>query len=133
MTTKRGLGREQIHDAAWAETYPHPLVSAMMPIVALLGVIAVILFGLQIWQITLPRDATVPPIEGLKVEQAMTDLHRAGLNVAVLNDRQSSETIPTDAVISAEPAGGRRVKRGRVVQLTLTRVQRLPACRMCGN
>ena len=120
MTTKRGLGREQVYAAAWTETYPHPLLSCMMPVVALLGVMVVVLFALQLWQITLPRDTIIPQIEGLKVEQAIADLHRAGLSAEVLKDHRSSETIPEDAVISALPAGGRRVKMGRKVQLTLS-------------
>ena len=109
-----------MHHAAWTETYPHPLLSCMMPIVALLGVVVVVLFGLQIWQGTLPRDTIVPPVEGLKVEQATADLQRAGLSVKVLKETRSSEDIPTNAVISADPPGGRRVKSGRLVQLTLS-------------
>ncbi len=120
MTTQRGLGRDQVHRAAWTEVYPHPLVSCMMPIVALLGVFAVVLFGLQIWQGTLPRDTIIPPIEGLKVEQASADLQRAGLTVKVLPETRSSEVIPADSVLTADPPGGRRVKRGRVIQLTLS-------------
>ncbi len=109
-----------MHHAAWTEIYPHPLLSCMMPLVALLGVFAVVLFGLQIWQATLPRDTVIPPIEGLKVEQATTDLQRAGLSVKVLKETRSSEDIPANAVISADPPGGRRVKSGRLVQLTIS-------------
>lgn len=109
-----------MHHAAWTEVYPHPLLSCMMPLVALLGVVYLVLFGLQVWQGTLPRDTIIPPIEGLKVEQATADLQRAGLNVKVMPETRSSEDIPANAVIAANPAGGRRVKCGRVVQLTLS-------------
>jgi len=118
--TKQGLGRDQIHDAAWGESYPHPLISCMMPLVAILAVLAVLLFGLQIWQITLPRDTFIPQIEGLKVTQATEALRRAGLEADIQKERQASETIPNDAVISADPASGRRVKKGRVIRLVIS-------------
>jgi len=120
MTLKRENGHDQLHNAAMTEVYPHPLLSCMMPMVALLGVVAVVLFGIQLWESSLPRDTIIPPIEGLKVEQATSDLQRAGLSVKVVQETRSSEDIPANAVISADPPGGRRVKRGRLVLLTLS-------------
>lgn len=118
--SKQGLGRDEIHDAAWGENYPHPLVSCMMPLIAMLAVLAIMLFGLQLWQLSLPRDTSIPPVEGLKVEQATSDLQHAHLSVEILKQRQASETIPNDAVISADPPGGHRVKQGRLVRLLLS-------------
>ena len=92
----------------------------MMPFVALLAVIAIMLFGLQLWQLSLPRDTIIPPVEGLKVEQALADLHHADLSIEVTKQRETSETIPNGAVITENPPAGRRVKMGRIVRLIVS-------------
>ena len=117
---KQGLGRESDRRAAWEPTYPHPLVSCMMPGIAILAVLAIGLLGFHFWQSTLPADVTVPMIEGLPENDALTQLKKAGLTADVIKERQASETIPDGSIVSADPAGGRHVKAGRVVRLILS-------------
>ncbi len=114
------MGREHIHEAAWGESYPHPFVSCLLPLIAMLAITAVGIFGVQLWQWSLPEDTQVPVVAGLKQDDAAVLLRRAGLRVDVYPYTQSSETIPAGAVISSEPAGGRRVKEGRTVQLIVS-------------
>ena len=120
MTTKRGLGRAEDHRIAWEESYPHPLVSCMMPGIAVLAICAMVLLGLHLWQNTLPADTRVPMLEGMKQDDAFTALSRAGLNAEVVKDRQASETIPAGYVITAAPASGQYVKSGRIVRLVIS-------------
>ncbi|OPZ87350.1 MAG: Serine/threonine-protein kinase PrkC [bacterium ADurb.Bin429] len=114
------MGREHIHEAAWGESYPHPFVSCLMPLIAMLAVAAVGIFGVQLWQWSLPEDTQVPVVVGLKQEDAAVLLQRAGLRVEIYPYTQSSETIPSGSVISSDPTGGRRVKEGRIVQLIVS-------------
>lgn len=116
----RGLGREQIHEEAWGESYPHPLLSAMMPLLALLAMAAIGIFGFQAWQWSLPRDTTVPPVVGLPLEQAQQALESEKLRGEVNKERQVSEEVPEGFVISIDPSEGRRVKVGRVIHITLS-------------
>jgi len=99
---------------------PHPLVSCMMPGIAVLTIITAILLGFHLWQRTLPADTTVPMLAGTKVEDAISALHAAGLDPEQVKSRQSSEEIPEDYVISSTPDGGRRVKAGRIVLLLVS-------------
>jgi len=118
--TKRGLGRDEDHRVAWEESYPHPLISCMMPGIAVLAVIAAILLGFHLWQRTLPPDTTVPMLVGVKQEDALDELKRAGLNAEVRKELQASEEIPADYVISTMPVGGRHVKAGCLVRLVIS-------------
>ena len=69
--TQRGMGREDVHRTAWAqESYPHPMASCLMPVSALLAILAVMLFGFQMWQWSLPRDTTVPHVVALPRQEA---------------------------------------------------------------
>lgn len=118
--TKRGLGRDEDRRAAWEESYPHPLISCMMPGIAVLAVIAAILLGFHFWQGTLPRDSTVPMLAGVQQEEALDELKQAGLNAELIKDRVASEEIPEGYVISSNPVGGRHVKVGRLVRLVVS-------------
>ena len=120
MTSKRGLGREEDHRAAWGDSYPHPLISCMMPGIAVLTIIAVVLLALNMWERMLPDEITVPRVEGMPVHEAFAQLERAGLNVETIKEEQASEEIPADGVISANPAGGRKIKAGRTVRLVIS-------------
>lgn len=120
MTTKRGLGRDQIHEVAWDESYPHPLLSCMMPLLAMLVLAAMVLWGFQFWQWTQPRDTTVPPVTGMAVTSAKAALHDAGLRAKELPQTEPNEQIPADAVISTNPPAGRRVKSKREVTLLVS-------------
>lgn len=116
----RGLGRDQVHDAAWGESYPHPFVSCLMPISGLLAMAAIVLIGLHLWQVSLPNDTIIPVVEGVKLEEAVSSLTRDGLVADVASERPRSETVPTGAVITQEPAAGQQVKVGRRVRLVVS-------------
>jgi len=92
----------------------------MMPGIAVLAIVAAMLLGFHFWQRTLPADTTVPMLVGMKVDAALDALHKEGLNAELLKERQSSEEIPEDHVISANPDGGRHVKAGRLVRLLVS-------------
>jgi len=92
----------------------------MMPGIAVLAVIAAMLFGFHIWQGTLPHDTTVPMLAGERQEEALNELKQAGLNAELIKDRVASEEIPDGYVISTSPVGGRHVKAGRLVRLVIS-------------
>lgn len=116
----RGSERDEIHDAAWRESYPHPFISCLMPLIALLAVAAVVIFGFQLWEWSLPRETKVPVVVGLQQEDAVNQLRRTGLKADIYQYQQPSETISAGAVISSNPVGGRRVKQGRIVTLVIS-------------
>lgn len=106
--------------AAWEESYPHPLISCMMPGIAALSVIAAILLGFHFWQGTLPQNTTVPMLVGMRQEAALNELKQAGLNAELMKERIPSEEIPEGCVISTKPEGGQHVKVGRLVRLVIS-------------
>lgn len=106
--------------AAWEESYPHPLISCMMPGIAVLSVIAAILLGFHFWQGTLPQNTTVPMLVGMRQEAALNELKQAGLNAELMKERIPSEEIPEGCVISTKPEGGQHVKVGRLVRLVIS-------------
>ncbi|MHB9133103.1 MAG: PASTA domain-containing protein [Armatimonadota bacterium] len=116
----RGLGRDQIHDAAWRESYPHPVLSCMMPMIAVLALVAMFMAVMIFWKWSLPGDATIPSVEGLKRDEAERELRRAGFSVVFEQNAVPSELVPAGAVISIKPPPGRRVKRGRQIHVTLS-------------
>jgi serine/threonine-protein kinase len=72
-----------------------------------------------LWARTAPRETVVPSLVGLREADAVKILISAHLGGEVMA-RKPSETAPEGTVIAAEPAGGRRVKAGRVVRLTIS-------------
>jgi hypothetical protein len=118
--TARGLGREHLHEVAWGAAYPHPLVSCLMPISALLALAALVLFGFELWQWSLPQSTQVPAVAHLKAPEATRALQRAGLRPRLLTPGQPSEEVPAGCIISTTPIEGRRVKRGRQVVLLVS-------------
>ena len=121
MSTKQAVGREQVHDAAWGrESYPHPLVSCMMPVATLLVIAVIGLLAFTLWQKSLPANITIPAVTGVALDDAEKRLQDIGLAVEVIKDRQTSETIPAGAVIVTIPPDGRIVKEGRVIRLVIS-------------
>lgn len=114
-------GRKEVRDAAWrSESYPHPLVSCMMPVVVLLALGILASLTLTLWQKSLPANVNIPKIEGLQLVDAKRRLARAGLDVEVVKEQQPSETIPLGAVITSVPPEGRIVKAGRTIRLLIS-------------
>jgi serine/threonine-protein kinase len=117
---RRDVGRDNKYDSVGEESYPHPLVSCLMPIIAIMALVSLMLIAFSRWIATEPRDVTVPPVEGLKQEFAEQELTRVGLVANVITPGQVSETVPEGAVISVEPPVGRRVKVGRSISLIIS-------------
>ncbi|RYD04582.1 hypothetical protein N752_14510 [Desulforamulus aquiferis] len=63
-------------------------------------------------------EAKVPPVVGMKLEDAESLLKERGLIVKV--SRQNHKTVPKDEVISQEPEANKVVKRGRTVVLLVS-------------
>jgi serine/threonine-protein kinase len=72
-----------------------------------------------LWVSTLPEEVTVPKVVGLAEQEADKVLEAAGLRVQVEANKPDEE-VPEDAVLSADPPPERRVKKGRLVRLTLS-------------
>ena len=119
--SKRGLGRAQVHESAWKPpSYPHPLASCMMPVVAVLAMMFLGMLALTLWQKSMPGNVTVPAVIGLPVAQAQDRLQQAGLDYEVQKESQPSETVPEGAVLSISPTEGRSVKAGRTIKILLS-------------
>ncbi|HEX2949256.1 MAG TPA: PASTA domain-containing protein [Armatimonadota bacterium] len=119
--SNRGLGREEVHESAWGRVwYPHPLVSCMMPLIAILAMMVIGMVGFSLWEKSLPGNTTVPAVVGLPLELAERKLLQAGLEVDVEDDRQTSEKIASGSVISISPDVGRSVKEGRIIHLIVS-------------
>ncbi len=118
--TKRGRGRDQVHQAAWGESYPHPFISCLMPGIATLAVVAALLVGFQLWQMSLPGTTKIPSVVGMPVEDAKNELYRANLNVEIAGHQVASEEVPAGAVLSMDPEPPRDVKVGRIVRLVVS-------------
>jgi len=114
------MGREQVHHVAWGESYPHPFISCLMPWIAIFAIICLTVFGFVLWQWSQPRDIYIPPVDNMRLEEAEAILQNSGLSVQVDKTRQHSETIPAGDVIASNPPGGRRVKAGRTIWLSVS-------------
>ena len=72
-----------------------------------------------VWERTAPPEVTVPEIVGLSETEATRLLSAKGLRGEVVT-RRWDEKVPEGSVITSHPPGGRRVRLGRVVQLTVS-------------
>lgn len=72
------------------------------------------------WRHSAPREAIVPDVVGLKVDQARSVVHERGLVLAVV-DEVYDPKIPAGQVIWAKPQGGKVVKEGRVINVRVSR------------
>lgn len=118
---RSALGRDQVHEVAWGkESYPHPLVSCMMPLIVVLAAMALALLGFGIWQRSLPGNVNIPNVAGVPVETAQRRLEDLGLKVEVAKDRKYDEKIPSGAVITTMPPSGRMVKQQRLIRLLIS-------------
>lgn len=66
-------------------------------------------------------EVTVPSIEGMPLRQAQNELTNAGLELRVQTDGQYSLTVPAQAVIRSEPPPGTPVKKGRRIDVVLSK------------
>ncbi len=91
-----------------------------MPIIAMLAVTAVVIFGFQLWEWSLPKQVQVPVTIGMKGDEAVAQMRTRDLRPVLMPYQQASETIPAGLVISTNPAGGRNVRAGRQVNLVIS-------------
>ncbi len=65
------------------------------------------------------KEVAVPDIVGMNITKAQDELNKYGLVMNVLA-RQTDDKIEKDAVISQDPAKGRKVKAGREINVTIS-------------
>lgn len=91
-------------------------------LVLLLGVVGGMLF---LFAETLGiRDSTqveVPDVTGEPFNEARDTLIEAGFQVDPVPQREASDTVPVDAVISQDPAGGEEADEGSTIRLVVSR------------
>ncbi len=68
-------------------------------------------------------EVRVPQVVGLPSEEALDSLKAVGLSYRVVSSVYSD--APEGTVVETSPAPGMRVKRGRIIELTLSRGHRL--------
>ncbi|MEI7834021.1 MAG: PASTA domain-containing protein [bacterium] len=102
------------------KAYPHPLISCMMPFIAIMVLLIIGLFAFVIWQASLPGDVTVPSVDGKTQAEATSELTRTGFRVEINAENEASDVFPAGTVTRSAPTAGRRVKHGRTVILTLS-------------
>ena len=66
-----------------------------------------------------PGEATVPPLAGLRLEQAESRLREAGFKPRV--EREFSDTVPPHRVIDTSPPPGTSIERGSTVTVRVSR------------
>jgi serine/threonine-protein kinase len=65
------------------------------------------------------KEIAVPDIVGMNITKAQDELSKLGLVMNVIA-RQSDDKVEKDAVISQDPAKGRKVKAGRQINVTIS-------------
>ena len=85
-----------------------------------IGLIVGVVYGLLgIWQVTAPKDVTVPEVVKLDERAAEELLVSRGLQFQITGQKPS-ETIDAGKIIDAQPKPGQRVKQGRRINLTIS-------------
>ncbi len=100
---------------------PHPLVSCMTPIIAMLMISAVTMFAFIFWVRSIPHnDTTIPDLIGASETDARTALANLQLNPVTDPAIIYSDEIGEGKVIRTSPPAGRVVKAGRTVRLVIS-------------
>jgi serine/threonine-protein kinase len=71
------------------------------------------------WELTAPREVSIPKVVGMNEQEALRVLSSAGLRPEVVG-RKASEEAPSGEVLSAEPPPARQVKVERKVRLIVS-------------
>jgi len=123
---RRGIPRTSIPTGPqvgmWPKRRPsrRPLLPQVMELLAIIAVLVLSYHGLLwYWEMTAPKEVTVPKVVGMTELEATKMLSAAGLRSEVVT-RKADEEIPPGAVLAVEPPPGREVKLGRLVRLTLS-------------
>lgn len=107
-----GRGKEQ--------QFPHPLVSCMFPLLAIVVLTVLVVIAIWYWQRSFPATVTVPQVIGLDRAVAVQQLEKKGLQTFVIADKEPSEKYPENVVLTISPPPGRQIKSGRVVRILLS-------------
>ncbi len=75
--------------------------------------------AIRLVQVFYVPEVEVPAVEGETLQNATNLLEEAGLKVR-LADQIPSETVPAGHVIRQDPAAGKKVKKGREIDLTIS-------------
>lgn len=107
----------------WPKRRPAPRRALMPQFLEMLAIIAFIFVAYHAvvgyWELTAPKEVTVPKLVGLKEAEAQQVLGAAGLRAEVAA-RQGSEEAPESEVLASDPPSNRMVKAGRLVRLTVS-------------
>jgi len=103
------------------KTKPGPSLSrAVFSLLLSIALITGIVYGfLALWQITSPGETIVPEIKALDLSAAQLMLQHEGLDSKVVAQRPS-EGIAAGKIIEAHPEPGRKVKKGRRINLVVS-------------
>ena len=85
--------------------------------IALLGLLLGVFF--QLGGNIFGNDVVVPDIEGMMIQEANDELAKANLTMEVI-DKQKSNEIEVDRIISQQPTGGQKVKEGREIEVIIS-------------
>ncbi|MBO8167836.1 MAG: Stk1 family PASTA domain-containing Ser/Thr kinase [Thermoanaerobacteraceae bacterium] len=64
-------------------------------------------------------EVDVPNVKGQELAEAQRTLYEVGLSAEVVSRRQHKE-VPREAVIAQSPEAGEKVKKGRIIELTVS-------------
>jgi serine/threonine-protein kinase len=96
------------------------LPRAIFSLLLSIGLITGLIYGfLALWQVTSPGETIVPEIKGLDLSAAQLMLQHEGLESKVVAQRPS-EGIVAGKIIEAHPEPGRKVKKGRRINLVVS-------------
>ncbi|MDN5363642.1 MAG: eukaryotic-like serine/threonine-protein kinase [Eubacteriales bacterium] len=86
----------------------------------LAGILFFVGLGIALNLLLAVPDVVVPDVRGMTLDQAERILEERGLRALVIDQQYSSE-VPAGQVISQVPEPGRKVKKGRTVNLVLSK------------
>ena len=108
---------EEGNPAGGARKKLNPRTIAILAI-AVLGLLSGILFVLG--GSLFSREVAVPDLQGMNIKDARSELKDLGL-VLRIKDYEFSDEFEKDEIISQEPGEGRKVKKGREVQVVVSK------------
>jgi len=119
MAIHPGARRNPTRPPSPVRPIPSPWFGVLQLALTLFGLYLLAQIGLWVWDRTAPPPVKVPAVAGLEESVAIQMLQRVGLLPEVVA-REPSDAVKKGRIISTEPAGGRVVKTGRRVRITLS-------------
>lgn len=99
---------------------PAFLRNITLAIWTIIGLGLLFLFLYAFLGIGIPKEVVVPNLEGSNLEEAKRLLEQAGLRLGNLYEEEN-ESVPEGHVISSQPPAGRLVRKGRQVDLVISK------------